>query len=280
MQLWFHEEDNGLKFSYKIKDVLYRERSAYQSIDVIDTEAVGKMLLIDGLVMITESDEFVYHECIAHIPALAHSNPRKVVVIGGGDGGTVRELLKHPSIEEITLCEIDDKVIEASRRFFPEVSAGLDNPKVNTYIGDGVNYMKNHEPSTLDLVIIDSTDPIGPGEGLFTKDFYSSVAQSLKSNGLMACQSESPWYGSESLQRIFDNVAGGFGHYRPYVAPVSTYPRGYWSWTLASKEAWSVGDFDFDRLELFADSLSYLNKDLLPSVFSLPQFYKKKLGLL
>ena len=156
---------------------------------MIETESYGRMLLIDGLVMITDRDEFVYHEMIAHIPALNHRKPERVVVIGGGDGGTVRELLKHPSIKEVVLCEIDGLVVDASKKYFPEVAGCLEDSRVRVNIGDGLAYMKNHDPGVLDLVIVDSTDPVGPGEGLFTKEFYSSVSKALKADGMMACQS-------------------------------------------------------------------------------------------
>ena len=237
MHLWFNEEDeSGFRPSFRVEDILFRGQSEFQSVDVIVTKSFGRMLLIDGLVMVTDLDEFVYHEMIAHVPALLHPCPKNVVVIGGGDGGTVRELLKHPEVEKITLCEIDGLVVETAKKYFPKLASCLDDPRVEVRIGDGVGYMKEHPASALDLVIVDSTDPIGPGEGLFSREFYRSVSASLKEGGLMACQSESPWFEKSLLQRISRNVSGGFEFRYPYIGAVPTYPRGFWSWTLASNQ--------------------------------------------
>ena len=149
-----------------------------------------------------------------------------MVVIGGGDGGTVREMLRHPEIENITLCEIDSLVVETSHHYFPEVSAGLTDPRVEVMIGDGIEYVSNLPKESVDLMIIDSTDPIGPGEGLFTKEFYRNAAASLKADGLLCAQTESPWHSRESISRIHNNLAGGFSFVRPFIGVVPTYPRG------------------------------------------------------
>ena len=281
MQLWFQEEDDSsLRFGYKVSDVLFRGKSDFQSVDVIETESYGRMLLIDGLVMITDGDEFVYHEMIAHIPALLHKKPKSVVVIGGGDGGTVRELLKHPEIEKIVLCEIDGMVVEAARKYFPEVAGCLDDPRVEVNIGDGIAYLRDHKPDALDLVIIDSTDPIGPGEGLFTAEFYKSVSRALNSSGLMVCQSESPWYGDEIHQKILKNLKGGFRYTRPYVGSVPTYPRGLWSWTLASQDPIDPTSYDKLRFKALPNhEFQYLTEELMTAAFAIPKFFKKKLEL-
>ena len=200
------------------------------------------------------------------------------MVIGGGDGGTVRELIKHPDIEEITLCEIDGKVVEASKEFFPAVSSGFRDPRVHVRIGDGVAYLRDEvKPGSLDLILIDSTDPIGPGEGLFTKDFYKSVASGLAGDGIMAAQSESPWYEKEALCKISNNIAAGFDHQRFYVAPVPTYPRGLWSWVVAGKNPIDPHDFDRQRLASVGKGLKFLNEDTFTAVFALPNFFKEKL---
>jgi len=283
MKLWFQEEDDsGLRLAYQVTDVLFRGESEFQKVDVIETQTYGRMLLIDGLVMITDKDEFVYHELIAHIPALQHPDPKHVVVIGGGDGGTVRELLKHPGIEKITLCEIDALVVEASRKYFPAVASGLDDPRVEVMIGDGVDYMKKHSAKALDLVIVDSTDPIGPGEGLFSGDFYRSVAAALREGGLMVCQSESPWFDKPMLHRIHRNVSAGFSFRAPYIASVPTYPRGFWSWTMASQNPIDPAKYDRSRLcDLLSqgEGLHFLNHELMTGVFALPNYFRKKIQL-
>lgn len=279
MDAWFQEEENGIRYSYKITDVLYRKQSPFQLVEVVETEAYGRTLLIDGLVMVTDVDEFVYHELIAHIPALLHKNPKNAVVIGGGDGGTVRELLKHPSIEKITLCEIDEVVVNASKEFFPKIAGELGNKRVDVNIGDGLKYMAEHEPNSLDIVIVDSTDPVSCGEPLFSKAFYQSVARALKDDGIMVCQSESPWYKKEMLLKIHNNIRGGFDHLKPYIASIPTYPRGLWSFTLASKQPVSLDSFDIARFNEFKDSLNYLEEGVLKAVFQIPKFFRNKLEM-
>jgi spermidine synthase len=280
MDLWVTEQEaDHIRTGWAVSEVLFKGKSEFQSVEVVMTKAYGKMLLLDGLVMITDADEFIYHEMISHIPVCLHPNPKKVVVIGGGDGGTVRELLKHKSIEQIILCEIDELVIETSRRFFPQVAGCLfeDNPRVQVKVGDGIAYMKELK-NEVDVILVDSTDPIGPGEGLFTKSFYSDVAKALKPGGLMAAQSESPWFEPEALQRIHNNIAAGFKFKRPYVAPIPTYPRGSWSWTIASQSEIVPQSFDKARFDAVAGSLNYLNQDLMVGAFAVPEFLKKKLA--
>ena len=275
MSAWFVEEEkNLLKYGYAYDKKLFSSQSKYQSVQVVNTLAYGKMLILDDFVMLTESDEFVYHELIAHIPMLLHNSAKKVVVIGGGDGGTIRELLKHDSIEEIILCEIDGMVIDVCKKYFPKVAGELDHNKVSVKILDGVEYIKTLDHCT-DLIIVDSTDPIGPGEGLFTKDFYKSVYKALK-----VAQSESPWADAKFLNRIHQNIAGGgFSTIKPYIGSVPTYPRGLWSWTLASKS-----EIDFNEqiekipTEKISSDLKYLTKDILKNIFNLPKFYKDKLN--
>lgn len=277
MNLWFTEQEGeNVRTGWKTEGVLFQGKSEFQSVEVIETKAYGRMLILDGCVMCTDVDEFVYHEMIAHVPALIHKNPKKVVVIGGGDGGTVRELLKHKGIEEIVLCEIDGMVVDVCRKFFPKISAGLDDPRVKVKIGDGVAYMKELRES-IDIAVIDSTDPIGPGEGLFSGDFYRSVARSLRPGGVMVAQSESPWYGLDILGRIHKNIAAGFKHKRSYIGSIPTYPRGLWSWTMASNSPFNPAEFDKARFAEVQKGLQYLTKERIPAVFELPPFYQAKL---
>ena len=277
MELWFNEDEGSrLRISYKISEVLFHETSAYQTVQVFRTEAYGLMLVIDGFVMLTEADEFVYHEMLGHVPALLHESPKRVIVVGGGDGGTVRELLKHDCIEEIVLCEIDQLVIDVAKRHFPNVSIELENPRVQVRVGDGVAYMKD-KSSRFDLALIDSTDPVGPGEGLFTEEFYRSVAKALRPGGIMAAQSESPWMGAAYLERIHRNIDGGFANRASYIAPIPTYPRGLWSWTIGSNQTISPANYDRQRFSGIAANLQYLSKDKVVSCFDLPPFYRKKI---
>ena len=279
MNLWVTEqESDSIRTGWAVTEVLFSGKSEFQTVDVVETKAYGTMLLLDGLVMITDADEFIYHEMISHIPVCLHPNPKRVVVIGGGDGGTVRELLKHKEIEEIILCEIDDMVIDASKKFFPKVAGCLmeNNPRVKVRVGDGVAFMKELK-SEVDVILVDSTDPIGPGEGLFSREFYRDVASSLRPGGIMAAQSESPWFTPEALGRIHRNIAGGFKHRRSYVAPIPTYPRGSWSWTVAAQDPIDPAKFDHARFGRVESSLQYLSKDLMTGAFALPKFYVDKI---
>lgn len=277
MELWYSEqEQDHLRVSFRTDAVLFRDKSEFQTVDVIETRAYGRMLVLDGFVMCTDEDEFVYHEMIAHIPALTHKDPKKVVVIGGGDGGTVRELLKHEGIEKIILCEIDGMVIDACRKYFPKIASGLDDPRVEVRVADGLAYIKELK-NEIDIAIIDSTDPIGPGEGLFTGEFYKDVARALRPGGLMAAQSESPWYKKEFLERIHRNISSGFSHKRSYVGSIPTYPRGLWSWTMAGNHAFDPSQFDAKRWAKISPGLQYLTKERMTGAFDLPPFFRAKL---
>ena len=201
MSLWFTENDfEEIQYGYAIKDILYSGRSEFQDLKVYETKAYGRMLVLDDFVMLTESDEFVYHEMISHIPMAYSQNPKKVLVVGGGDGGTVRELAKYKDLEKIVLCEIDKKVVDVSREFFPGLTSALDDPRVEIVYKDAVEFIKSSK-AHWDIILIDSTDPIGPGEGLFTGSFYKSVKEALTPNGIMVAQTESPWAKAEMLRK-------------------------------------------------------------------------------
>jgi spermidine synthase len=279
MELWFTEqEQDRLRLSLKVENVLFRGVSEFQAVEVLETAAYGRMLVLDGCVMCTDRDEFVYHEMIAHIPALLHAAPKKVVVIGGGDGGTVRELLKHKAVEKIVLCEIDAMVVDSARKYFPALASGLADPRVEVRIGDGVAYMRELE-NEVDIVVVDSTDPIGPGEGLFSGEFYRSVARSLRKGGIMVAQSESPWYERDALIRIHKNISAGFAHRYSYVGSIPTYPRGLWSWTMASATPLDPESLrkPSARFERISRGLKYLTPGLAAGAFDLPPFYREKI---
>ena len=235
MELWFHErETDHLYIRCRIDRVLHRERSRFQDIAVLESPEMGRMLVLDGIVQTTLRDEFVYHEMMAHVPLYSHPDPRRVLVVGGGDGGTVREVLKHPGVEEVHLVEIDERVIEVCRRFLPELAGALSDPRVTIHIEDGVAYLAR-EADRYDVVIVDSTDPVGPGVGLFTEAFYASVARALRPGGLMVTQTESPFFNPALVQRIYRNIAAAFPRVFVFLADVPIYSIGLWSFTLGSK---------------------------------------------
>jgi spermidine synthase len=274
MDLWVTERHDGTTgMTVKVKNTLYHEESEFQTIDILDTEAYGRMLLLDGMVMVTEKDEFIYHELISHVSLLSHPNPRKVLVIGGGDGGTVREVLKHPSVEKVILCEIDGMVIQACRTYLPSMAGKLSDPRVEIEVRDGVAFVANRS-NEFDVILIDSTDPLGPGEGLFTEDFYKNVSAALKPDGIMVAQSESPLADQREMRMMYSLLRKVFPVVEPYLGPIPTYPGGYWSWAFCTKDAKPleyINEAEAARLE---KTTRYYNRAIHEAAFAIPNFVK------
>ena len=278
--IWFTERDENIALSLKHNGKLYSQQSDFQKVEIYETLAYGNMLTLDGLVMCTEKDEYVYHEMITHVPVLTHGHVSRALIIGGGDGGTARELLKHPGIEEVVMVEIDNKVIEASRSFLPATSSALDHPKLNLIIDDGIKYVNESKSGAFDLVIVDSTDPVGPGEGLFTEAFYRDVYRILKPAGVMVTQSESPRFNNKVFKEIYACYREIFGamNVHCYLAYIPTYPTGMWSFSYSTKGGkHPIRDFDNQRVESFvtANALSYYNPHIHKAAFALPNFVKE-----
>ncbi len=201
MDMWLKENQiSDPVLHYKFTKTLLNKKTPFQELTIVQSETLGNILLLDGIVQTTEKDEYVYHEMITHIPLFTHPNPKKVLVVGGGDGGTIREVLKHPSIEKAVLCEIDEEVIKASKEFLPTISCGLDNPKCEIFIGDGIKYVHEHK-NEFDIIIIDSTDPFGAAEGLFGGSFYKEIYQALTAEGIFVAQTETPFYLPEVVKK-------------------------------------------------------------------------------
>src|SRR5574344_753423 len=269
---------NGYGICIKAKEVLFSEQSPFQKVEVIDTEStLGKILTLDDLMMVTEGDEFHYHEMIAHIPMMHHKAPKSVLIIGGGDGGTIREVLKHKTVERVVLCEIDGMVIEASKKFFPTVACELDNPKVEVLVQDAIEYIKDKE-NEFDIVLIDSTDPMGPGEGLFTDEFYTNVRRSLKKGGIVAAQSESPFVNKEEIKKMYTQLKRVFPIVSTYTSNIPTYPGGYWAWAFCSEDVKPLSYFAEDRYEDIKKSCKMYNREYHNARFALPEYLKKALG--
>ncbi len=257
----------------KDKD-LFSDKSDFQQVDVFHSRAFGNVLTLDGLMMVTERDEFFYHEMIAHIPMLTHSNPENILVIGGGDGGTVRELLKHPSVKHIDMVEIDKMVIDASKEFFPTVACELNNPKVDVRVEDAIDFIKGKE-NVYDVVLIDSTDPIGPGEGLFNEGFYNNVKKALKKGGIVVPQTEGPFAQSENMRKTYALLRKVFKNVAPYAGPMPTYPGGYWSWGFCSNDVEIPLDYtkiDEKRAQEISKTCKIYNRKLHSAVFCVPNF--------
>ncbi|MCS7227005.1 MAG: polyamine aminopropyltransferase [Gloeomargarita sp. SKYB31] len=265
--------------TFGVEDLLYSQRSPYQHVQVWQTDAFGRLLTLDGLVMFTERDEFIYHEMISHPALCLLEVPRRVLVVGGGDGGTVREVLRHPSVERVDLVEIDALVIETARRFFPGMACAFDDPRLQLHITDGVAFVAQAPAQTYDVVIVDSTDPVGMAEGLFGPAFYQDVARILQPAGVLTTQTESPFdrlfqktiqAAHQCLRQLFPVVA-------MYLAFIPSYPTGMWSFTLASKQRHPVQDFDPQRAASLAPQLRYYNADIHRAAFALPTFVRQQL---
>jgi spermidine synthase len=271
MDLWVRERfQDRAELGYKVIDVLHHSVSPFQEIDVVDTVALGRMLFLDGMVMTSERDEFIYHEMI---PMLAHPNPRNVLVIGGGDGGTIREVLRHPSVERAVLCEIDGEVIDVCRKYLPTIAGKLDDPRVEIEVRDGAAYIAQHK-NTFDVILIDSTDPIGPGEKLFTREFYQNVLEALTENGIMANQSESPISAPEECRRINQLLRSVFPYVQPYTACVPSYPGAQWIWSFCSKGIKPLDNPNMKVAEELEKTCRYFNRDVHKAVFVLPNYVR------
>lgn len=283
MEKWFDEtlDENlfpiGARTSIKIGRTLFKGDSPYQTLEVVETARFGKMMLLDNCIMLTEANEFAYHEMIAHVPLFAHPNPKRVLIIGGGDGGTAREVLKHPTVEECVMVEIDALVVEKSREFFPTVASALDHPKLTLLIEDGVKYIQNNQ-NAFDVILIDSTDPVGPAEGLFSAEFYRQAYASLKEDGLLSAQAESPYYFQKTQKELFAVLKGIFPYVSMYLSAIPFYPSGTWSFAFASKKYKEHSNARFEDIRQLEQSLNYFNGEVFRGTFALPNFIKKTIA--
>lgn len=278
--IWFTERDDKIALSLKHDGKLYDVQSDFQRVEVYNTQAYGNMLTLDGMVMTTEKDEYVYHEMITHVPLLTHPNPKRALIIGGGDGGTAREMLRHEGLDEVVMVEIDEKVIEACREHLPSIASALDHPKLNLIVDDGIKYVKEAASGSFDVVVVDSTDPVGPAEGLFSVDFYKEVYRILSDDGIMITQSESPRFNNKVFKEIYEVYGSIFGKDKVhcYLAYIPTYPTGMWSFSYSAKgDAHPLNDFNKEKSKKFSDEqdLSYYNEGIHESAFALPNFVKK-----
>ncbi len=276
--LWVEEKfKDFLGLRLKVEKVLFSGKSEFQTVDVVETKGHGKMLLNDGLIMVTERDEFAYHDMITHVPMFVHPNPKNILIIGGGDGGTAREVLRHSGVEKCTMVEIDGMVVDACKEFIPQTSCALDDPKLNLIIGDGVNFIQQTNEK-FDVIIVDSTDPIGPAQPLFGEAFYQGVFNCLTEDGIVVSQGESSWYALDIQQSLLKVLNAVFPQTFLYSFSNLTYPGGLWSFTFASKKYHPITDFDMQRVEQSGLDFDYYNSDLHCATFALPSFAKKGLA--
>ena len=279
MDLWFSERHTpNVKFSIRVDRQLYCGQSEFQRIDVFESKEVGRFLTLDGYMMLTEKDEFIYHEMITHVPMAVHPTVRKVLVIGAGDGGVIRELTRYPSIDHIDLVEIDPLVLEVCRKYLPQTSCRLDDERVHIRFEDGLKYIRTRE-NEYDLIIVDSTDPFGPGEGLFTKEFYGNCFKALRDDGIMVNQHESPFYEEDAaaMQRAHKRIVDSFPISRVYQAHIPTYPSGHWLFGFASKQYHPVHDLQAVTWNLLGLSTRYYTTRLHTGAFALPAYVEELL---
>lgn len=276
---WQYEnfEHTGSAIGYRVTRKLDEVQSPFQKIEIFETTDWGNLMLIDGAVMLTTRDNFLYHEMMSHPALFTHPDPKRVVIIGGGDCGTLREVLKHRGVESATQCDIDEQVTRMAEKWFPELCERNGDPRAELLFDDGVAYMKNCEAGSVDIVIVDSTDPVGPAEGLFNKAFYESCFRALKDDGILVQQSESPLALLDLIRSMREEMGkAGFASFRTLPFPQPCYPTGWWSCTLARKS----GGFEF-REQAARDSgldTKYYSADVHRGALATPPFVAEALG--
>ena len=275
MELWFTEKyspNSGI--TIKVKKELAHKKSDFQEMSIIDTYEFGKIMVLDGFIMFTDKDEFIYHEMIAHVPLFSQENPENVLLIGGGDGGAVREVLKHNSVKRVDLVEIDKMVVDASKEFFPQVSSGFSDKRFHLHIEDGIKFVKQSKEK-YDVVIVDSTDPIGPAVGLYQRDFYKNIYNILNDDGILVVQGESPYYRDtkEAFIALNKELKTVFPFTMPYFAFIPTYPSGMWSLGYARKDGKEI----LEPLRQKTFETKYYNSETHKASFAHPEFVKELL---
>ncbi len=274
MDLWFTENHTeNVRFSIKVDKQIVSKESKYQRIDVFDTYEFGRVLTLDGYVMLTEKDEFIYHEMITHVPMAVNPNIKKVLVIGAGDGGTVRELVRYDSIEHIDMVEIDKEVVDVCKEYFPKVASGFDDKRLDIHYADGLKFVRG-KTNEYDLIIVDSTDPFGPGESLFTKEFYGNCYDALTEQGILINQHESPYYpqDSKAMKKSHKRIKANFDVSYLYQMHIPTYPSGHWLFGFASKGLNPIDDLKAEEWNKLKLETKYYNTKLHLGAFMLPTY--------
>ena len=276
MELWYTEEHTkNVRFSIKVDKQLISMKSDFQRIDIFESQEFGRFLTLDGFMMLTEKDEFIYHEMITHVPMAVNPKAKKILVIGAGDGGTVRELVKYEHIKRIDMVEIDKMVVDVCREYLPKTANKLDDERVHIYYEDGLKFVRS-KTNEYDIVIVDSTDPFGPGEDLFTREFYGNCFNALKDDGILVNQHESPYYEADAkaTARANKQLRAVFPFATVYQLHIPTYPSGHWLFGFASKKYNPVEDLKADEWNKFGIETRYYNTELHKGSFALPNYVK------
>ncbi len=273
MSIWFTEELHPYyRQSLKVRRILADEQTEFQHIQVIEAEFFGKTLILDGIIQLTERDNMGYHEMIVHVPMLAVGTPKQVLIVGGGDGGSLRQVLRYPCVEQAVVCELDRRVVELSRQYFSEFGDPWSDPRVNLVIQDAFEYLETH-PGTFDVIIADTTDPIGMAERLFSEEFYHLLARSLTPEGAAVTQCEQPFFDLDLIKRLYQVACRQKRHVAYYYAHIPTYPGGGIGFLYLSDTPWEKGlEAPYPPGEN-----AYLNPAVHRAAFALPEFFRCEL---
>ena len=277
---WYTEQwaGQGSAISLKITDKVHDEQSEYQRIEIYETETFGTLMTLDGLVMVTDRDNFVYHEMMTHTALFTHPGPKRVLVIGGGDCGTLREVLKHSTVELAEQVELDERVTRVAEKFFPELCASNNDPRARLHFTDGIKWIAEAQKGSYDVIIVDSTDPVGPAAGLFSETFYRNCLNALRTHGIVIGQSESPLFHPDIIRQMHDAMrAAGFLDVATLGFPQCTYPSGWWSATMACKDA-PLSGFREDAVAGKDFDTRYYNLDIHTACRALPEFLRTALA--
>lgn len=279
LDLWYSElHADDVKFSIKVKKHLYSEKTAFQQIDFFESDTFGKFFTLDGLMMVTEKDEFMYHDMICHPAFAVNPDIKNVLIIGGGDGGSAREVSRYANVEKIDMVEIDKRVVELCKKYIPQTASKLSEDKrINLFFEDGIKFIKDSKESSYDLIIVDSTDPISVGEGLFTIDFYNDCYRVLTSEGILINQNESPYYDSyaKEMKRSYAKIKDIFPICEIYDYHIPTYPSGHWLFGFSSKKYHPINDFKPEKWSNLGLKTKYYNTLLHTASFALPTYIKE-----
>ncbi|AIF44702.1 spermidine synthase [Virgibacillus sp. SK37] len=272
MSMWFTEKQTAnFGITAKVNKTLAALQTDYQDLKMVETVEWGNMLLLDDMVMTTEKDEFVYHEMVAHVPLFTHPSPKHVLVVGGGDGGVIREVLRHPSVQKATLVDIDGEVIHYSKKYLPTIAGALDDERVEVKVDDGFMFIANSEKA-FDVILVDSTEPVGPAVNLFTQGFYAGIHKALKDDGIFVAQTDNPWFKADLIHQVYHDVKEIFPVTRLYTANIPTYPSGLWTFTIGSK----IHDPLKVKQERFHEvDTKYYTPEIHFASFALPKFVKE-----
>lgn len=271
-------KEGGSAFSLDIHEKLHEETTPYQTIAIYETVRYGTLMVIDGFTMVSDLDNFLYHEMMSHPMLFTHADPRRVLIIGGGDCGTLREVLRHQGVEKAQQVEIDERVTRLSEQYFPELCQANDDPRAELLFVDGIKWVQDAADGSYDIIIIDSTDPIGPAEGLFSLPFYRECYRALSSGGILVQQSESPLYHPHILQAMYRDFASAeFSSVATLMFPQPVYPSGWWSATMAGKGI-DVRQFDRARAAAKPFATRYYNADIHQGALAMPEFFKREIA--